>query len=110
MNARRVKLELFPGESMEPDTGTTIGHIYAYVDDNLVVSYAAAAGPPPGAGHPDHGGHSAEETPAGSYVLGAAERHTSDNWPYSVVPWGAMLRERERIVEYSVDGKTWRRA
>lgn len=110
VSARSVKLVLFPGEKTLKD-GTTIGHIYVYVNGELKKSYEAAAGPPPGEGFADRGGHTAGQTPAGNYVLAHAEHHTTRNWPMSVVPWGAKLREEKGVIEYSSDsGRTWRKA
>jgi len=38
-----------------------------------------------------------------------AYQTSSKNWPTSVVPWGAKLRERDEVVEYN-DGDGWKRA
>jgi hypothetical protein len=55
------------------------------------------------------GGHIAEATPPGTYVLDRAEHHTSTAWPSSVVPWGAAIRESDGIIEYQ-DGREWKKA
>src|SRR3989442_1605765 len=51
-------------------------------------------------------------TPAGEYALGAAEHHTSMNWPMSVVPDGAKLRRgTSGWIEFSGDdGASWKTA
>jgi hypothetical protein len=108
-----IHLVLFPGEDpqgfrLRTSDGrvitVTTGHIYVLGGHNE--SYLAAAGPPPGAGYQDRGGHSAGVTPKGHYTLGPKEHHTTQNWPMSVVPWGAPLRLNNGEVEYQV-GKTW---
>jgi hypothetical protein len=103
-----IRLVLYPGEVQ--DGSTTRGHLYVYVDDKLAAQYPACGGPA-GAPHPDRGGHTASETPAGSYVLGAAQHHVSGSWPLSAIPFGAQLRKRsDGDTEWSVDGITWRPA
>lgn len=106
--AKSVKLVLFPGEGVDED-GTTIGTLYVYVNGKMVKSYPAVGGPAPGMGSKGDGGHSAGVTPAGDYTLDRAEHHTTKNWPNSVVPWGAKIRERaDGEIEYSGDeGKSW---
>lgn len=102
-----IRISLYPGETQDGET--TRGHLYIYVDDKLVAQFPACAGPP--ARRADHGGHSAEPTPPGRYVLGAAEHHVSRRWPMSSIPWGARLRKRaDGEVEYSGDGVTWHAA
>jgi hypothetical protein len=43
-------------------------------------------------------------TPAGHYVLGHQEHHTTQNWPMSVIPWGAPLREHGGEIQYQIGG------
>ncbi len=109
--ARAVRLVLFPGEQKRAD-GTTEGHLYVYVNGEMKKAYKAVGGPAPGAGYADRGGHNAGVTPAGDYTLSAPEHHTTMNWPMSVIPWGAKLREDGGgEVEYSPDeGRTWKHA
>jgi hypothetical protein len=106
----QVELVLFPGEVH--DQGVWRGMIYGYVDGDLVKRYEACAGPAPGDAHPDAGGHEAGPTDAGSYTLGGRAHHTSPNWPRSVIPWGAALRQRpvDQEIEFCTDGQTWRKA
>src|SRR5581483_10745794 len=83
-----------------------------YVVNGLGEAYSMAGGPPPGSGYQDVGGHTAEPTPAGQYVLDRAEQLVTSSWPKSVIPWGAKLRETDtEIVEiqYQV-GTQWRTA
>ena len=85
---------------------TTVGHIYVRTPIGIK-AYEVAGGPPPGRGAPDRaGGHVAEATPAGRYILGPTEHHTTMNWPYSVVPWGAKIREQHGLIEYQ-RGSEW---
>jgi hypothetical protein len=95
-------LVIFPGEQTDA-TGTTVGHIYV-VGGTEVKKYEAVGGPPPGRGFHDRGGHTAGVTPAGHYVLDRKEHHESRNWPQSVVPWGAEIRDRDGIIEYHERG------
>jgi hypothetical protein len=95
-------LVIFPGEK-RTGSGTTVGHIYA-VGERGVKAYDAVGGPPPGQGFRDVGGHLADVTPAGRYVLDRAEHHITDSWPRSVVPWGAEIRDNDGIVEYRAGG------
>lgn len=80
--------------------GDVVGHIY--VDDGPE-RFDVAGGPT--LPIRDRGGHTATPTPAGQYVLDRAERHTTQSWPGSVVPWGARLREVQEIVQYEVNGR-----
>jgi hypothetical protein len=103
-----IKIVLYPGELQ--DGTTTRGHLYIYVDDQLTAQFAACAGPS-GPDHADRGGHTAGPTPAGNYILGPAEHHTTSGWPLSTIPWGADLRRRDDgEIEWSKDGETWRLA
>jgi hypothetical protein len=95
-----VHLVIFPGETTTQ--GVTLGRIY--VVGGHGESYPMAGGPPPGKGYRDLGGHTAGVTPAGRYVLGHQEHHTTKNWPMSVIPWGALLREHDGEVQYQVSG------
>lgn len=67
------------------------------------------AGPPPKETRSGDGGHTAESTQAGIYVLDKAEIHTTPNWPASVVPWGAEIRRQHGIIQYRF-GNQWRDA
>lgn len=100
--ATHLRLVIFPGE-MTTSGGGAIGHIY--IVGGKGEAYEMAGGPPPGKGYRDRGGHTAGETPAGDYVLDHQEHHTSENWPKSVIPWGAKLREHGGEVQYQVGGQ-----
>ena len=102
-----TRLVLFPGELT--DGNIARGHLYVHAGDRLVRTIEACAGPAPGHGHAGRGGHTAEETPTGRYLLGRAERHTTQNWPMSAIPWGAHLRESASgAIEFSPDaGASW---
>jgi len=113
VSAKSVHLVLFPGETTVKvgRRHITMGHLYVYVTGKLAASYEAAGGPPPGKGRADHGGHTIGDTPAGDYTLARAEHVTTSNWPMSVIPWGATLRERaDHEIEYSSDGRNWQTA
>lgn len=101
------RIVIYPGERTNAK-GTVVGHIYVFIGDK-VTSYDMAGGPPPGKGYKGGGGHSAGVTPAGHYVLDHAEHHTTRNWPQSVVPWGAPIRDDAGIIEYQVGG-VWKQA
>src|SRR2546421_9528912 len=98
----QLKLVIYPGEAKRGD-GVTIGTIY--VVGGLGEKSPMAGGPPPGKGYQDRGGHSAGQTPTGTYTLDHAEHHTTQNWPGSVIPWGAKLREEAGEVQYEANGK-----
>lgn len=100
------KLVLYPGERLTPK-GVTVGTIY--VIHGHGERYEMAGGPPPGNRQAGPGGHVADVTPPGEYTLDHAEHHTTANWPLSVVPWGAQVRERDGEIEYQV-GRNWIRA
>lgn len=99
-------LEIFPGEKVL-ESGVTAGTLY--VRNGKGERYEVGAGPPPGQGRKDGGGHTASFTPPGRYTLDRMEHHTTSNWPSSVVPWGAAIREKEGIIEYQVGGQ-WKKA
>lgn len=103
-----VEITLFPGESIDGDKA--LGTMYVRVRGELVKRYPACAGPPPGKGRLDRGGHTADPTEAGRYVLAAPVHYTTRTWPTSTIPWGAPLRTRgDGETEYSPDGgKSWR--
>jgi hypothetical protein len=103
-----VKLVVFPGEGKNAG-GVVVGHVYAVVAGAVKAKYPIAGGPPPGRGTKGEGGHTAGKTPAGVYVLGVKERHTTLNWPTSVVPFGAPVRDSGGIIEYQMGG-AWHRA
>jgi predicted heme/steroid binding protein len=100
----RPTLIIYPGERMNAD-GTTLGRILVTTTGD---TYEVAGGPSGKPGN-DVGGHTAGQTPSGLFVLGSAEHHNSKNWPSSVVPWGAKIRERDEIVQYEL-GHAWRAA
>lgn len=102
-----VRIDFFPGETM--DGNVARGRFYVHVRDKLVKTYEACGGPPPERAYADRGGHSADPTREGSYVLDAAEHHTTDSWPTSTIPWGARIRLRpDQDLEFSRDdGRTW---
>lgn len=87
--AGRIRLVVYPGE-FTTVTGVTLGHIY--VLNGSEEKYEIAGGLPP---DPKRGrgadGHYADATPTGKFVLSAAEHHVTQNWPASVIPWGAPL-------------------
>lgn len=99
-----TRLVVFPGEGTNA-IGATVGHIYVMVGGVLKQTYPVAGGPPPGHGRTgEEGGHSAGATPPGLYVLGYKEHHTTQNWPSSVVPFGAVLRETKGSSSTSLPG------
>jgi hypothetical protein len=115
---KKVKLVIFPGAQISTVTvrekDGSIGFRkfatgYIYVIGGGGESYSAMGGPPPGHGYKDVGGHTAEPTPPGHYILGAAEVVVTSSWPKSVIPWGAKLREENGEVLYQV-GEKWNMA
>lgn len=104
-----VRLVFFPGERMT--TSAVVGTIYVIGRDGSSIQ---AAGGPPGAppgGLPAEGGHTAESTPPGDYVLGPRIHVTTTSWPMSVIPWGAALRiNAGGEVEYQSTSGGWRLA
>jgi hypothetical protein len=100
------KLVIYPGERKNA-VGVTVGRLQ--VINGRGEKYEIAGGPPPGNAQPGPGGHRADFTPPGKYLLDRAEHHTTANWPSSVVPWGAPIRETDGIVEYQV-GDHWNQA
>jgi hypothetical protein len=107
----RISLVIFPGEkTVHHSEGgahdVAMGHIY--VRGGHGESYEIAGGPPR-QGPKGPGGHSAGPTPAGHYILGSREHHTTLGWPASSVPFGARLRlGADGEVEF-LDG-TWKKA
>lgn len=97
-----VRLVIYPGERIGPE-GYPVGTLY--ILNGAEERYDAVGGPPPGKGEKGPGGHSAGETPAGIYELAAAEHHVTSNWPKSVVPWGAPIREEKGVIQYQVNGR-----
>jgi hypothetical protein len=104
--ARLPRLVIYPGERTTA-AGVTLGTLYVLNGEGE--SYEVAGGPPPGKGWKDQGGHRAGITTPGKYVLGQAEHHVSENWPSSVVPWGAAIRDTSGIIEYQI-GNVWKEA
>jgi len=100
-----VRLVFFPGERMAG--GTTEGTIYVVGGHGENVK--AAGGPPVGYG--DRGGHTAEPTPAGNYVLGPRIHVIAPSWPMSAIPWGAALRiNADGEAEFEASPGKWRLA
>src|SRR6266478_6731085 len=99
----KVRLVIYPAEGKN-SKGVTVGHIYV---DGGPEAFEVTGGLAKSGLEP--GGHRSGITPPGRYVLDHAEHHTTRNWPASVVPWGAKLRERNEIVEYEMGG-AWRAA
>jgi hypothetical protein len=90
------------------DEVTTLGRIY--VIGGRGESYEAACGPRPKHGFKDRGGHHAGHTPAGLYILGRQEHHTTMGWPNSSIPYGAALRAgTDGYLEF-LDHGEWKRA
>jgi hypothetical protein len=114
-NLRGIRLVFFPGErrrsrlASKKDGRTDVEMGSIYVVGGHGERFDATGGP--SVGYQDHGGHTAESTPAGVYTLGPKVRVTTGSWPLSVIPWGATLRlNGDRQVEFSKDGRTWRLA
>jgi hypothetical protein len=120
---QKAKLVIFPGEvtftvTRHDRNGKLVKRTEArgsiYVVNGGGEVYTMAGGPPPGQGYNDVGGHTAESTPAGNYVLDREEQVVTSSWPNSVIPWGADLRETNPgngiiEVQYAV-GSQWRTA
>ncbi len=118
---KKIKLVIFPGEitlavtMVDKDNKPihrTVARGSIYVVNGHGESYPMMGGPPPGYGYNDVGGHTADPTPAGHFVLDKAEHVVTSSWPRSVIPWGAKLREtdtRPVEVQYQV-GTQWRTA
>ena len=81
-----VKLIFFPGEQL--DRAQTVGTIY--VIGGHGENMRAAGGPP--VGYKDKGGHTAEPTPPGNYVLGPRIHVVAPSWTNSSIAWGSALR------------------
>jgi hypothetical protein len=119
----RVRLVLYPGEGtkthvmsrrginypLTPGWITTFGHIYVMGGKGEV--YEAVGGPAPGHGFKDRGGHTAGSTPAGLYRLGPQQHHTTLNWPFSSIAYGAALRlGSDGYVEFEEKPGQWHKA
>ena len=103
-----VELRFFPDEGNALDGGGT-GHVYVMQASALLFKAAARGGPRVEHGNPD--GHTAGQTSPGDYVLGSREHHVTSAWPYSTIPQGALLKEKDGQVLWSPDdGVTWRPA
>ena len=100
------KIVIYPGEGKNAK-GITVGTLQ--ILNGQGETYEVAAGPPPGKSQNGEGGHTAAFTPPGEYVLGSPEHHITANWPSSVVPWGAAIRESNGVIEYQV-GSLWKPA
>jgi hypothetical protein len=114
--ASKLKLIYFPGERDEGDAvmvGTTaknaaimrtpvMGTIY--VIGGKGESIRAAGGPRVGYVNYADGGHTAEPTPAGHYVLGPRKHVVTSGWTKSAIPYGARLRLNAKgDIEYQDD-------
>ena len=98
-----VRLVFFPGE--RKSGSTTVGTIYAIGGHGERIQ--AAGGPP--SGYPDRGGHTAEPTPPGHYVLGPRIHVVAPSWPMSSIPWGATLRlDSKGEIEFEASPGRWR--
>jgi hypothetical protein len=95
------KLVFFPGERMSD--GVTVGSIYVIGGNGE--RFKAAGGTPKG--YKDEGGHTAEPTPAGRYILGSQQHVTTGTWPRSAVPYGARIRMTDGRIEFESVGKKW---
>lgn len=97
-------------KELKEDLHTTFGHIY--VIGGLGERYEAVGGPKKSnPNDKSQGGHTAEQTPAGRYVLGPKHHHTTKNWPMSVIPYGAALRlNRDNLVEFQDNDRKWKLA
>jgi len=109
-----VKLVIYPYENRTYLVPAGNGYVKVYAGALYVVNgsqemISIVAGPTPENTFADRGGHSADSTPAGHYVLDKTETHTTMNWPSSVVPWGAPVREQNGIIQYKI-GSQWRDA
>ncbi len=109
------RLVFFPGERTVTQTdsdgnssSTTVGTIYVVGGNGE--RYSAAGGPPAGWTNPNQGGHTADPTPPGQYVLGPRQHVTTTSWPMSVIPWGASLRINKGEAEYQDGNGRWRLA
>jgi hypothetical protein len=80
------RLVFFPGERHVGST--TLGTIY--VEGGNGERFSAAGGE--SKKYKDRGGHTAEPTPAGHYILGSKQHVVTRSWPKSVIPYGATLR------------------
>jgi len=104
-----VRLVFFPGERTFVRNKANIWQGTIYVIGGGGESMTAAGGPP--VGYNDRGGHTAEPTPPGHYVLGPRIHVTTASWPSSVIPWGAALRiNGDNEVEYESAPGKWRLA
>lgn len=111
---KAVRLVIYPYENRtyQALSGNGIVTVYAgamYVVNGHQERIDIVAGPIPSQNSKGEGGHIAESTHDGIYVLDRAERHTTINWPASVVPWGAPIRENNGIIQYQI-GNQWRDA
>lgn len=111
LNPQQVRLIFYPGELENLDawqalhqksggnwrdtagkpieTPNGIGKLYVKVNGQLVAAYEARGGPPLQFVDDTH---TADPTPAGDYRLGRQHAHTTRNWTFSQIPYGAALR------------------
>lgn len=115
-DTKAVRLIIYPYDQKQPyktynsagqQEEVFAGSLWVMNGNHEVVDIVA--GPPPDRQKSDRGGHYAESTAAGIYVLDKGEAHTSAGWPASVVPWGAEIREQNGIIQYRI-GNQWRDA
>jgi hypothetical protein len=103
------RLVFFPGErsvNYSPSKSATVGMIYVIGGNGE--RFSAAGGPLLGYADPKQGGHTAEPTPAGHYVLGPRQHVTTSSWIMSVIPWGATIRiNTHGEAEYKGDTGGW---
>lgn len=81
------------------------GMIYVVRAGTIVAEYEARGGPKEKFKGEDRHIHSS--IPPGDYVLSAALKYTTPNWPNSCIPWGAKIRETsDHEIEYN-PGSGW---
>jgi hypothetical protein len=97
------KLIFFPGERSINDV--RMGTIYVVGANGE--RFMAAGGNP--VGYKDRGGHTAEPTPVGKYILGGQQHVTTGTWPRSAIPYGSRIRILldDHRIEFETPGKTW---
>lgn len=97
-----AKLVFFPGERRVGNT--LMGTIFVVGGNGE--RYDAAGGA--AVSKRDYGGHTADPTPAGTYILGPQHHATTGTWPRSAVPYGANLRlAKSGIVEWQTGPNSW---
>jgi hypothetical protein len=113
-SSEAAHLVFFPNERTvtrtAPDgTITTVAMGTIYVVGGKGEHFSAAGGAT--VAHKDRGGHTAEPTPAGRYILGPKHHVVTASWPMSVIPFGASLRlNADGEVEFKGDTGDWKLA